>query len=435
MILGENIGSVFSGNREIQRVYSQGKLVWEKEEIDYSTIPFTVKAIDDNVSINLNTGSSSNVVSVKYSINRGAWVETDSKTTITITKNDTISIITTDILRCRITGLSDVYGNIMSLEYGDSFIGQTVWTKSYSSKGFFNNSDIRNAKNLILPATTLSNNAYAYMFAECVNLISAPVLPATTLAPYCYSNMFAGCSSLTKSPALPATTLAEGCYMEMFAGELSGAGVINPNNSKSGLTTAPALPATKLAEACYYGMFAGCLKLTTAPVLPATTLKDSCYFNMFAGCISLTTPPALLPAIKLADRCYAYMFYGCVSLTSAPTLPATTLAEGCYGWMFSYCSSLTTAPTLLATTLEKGCYSCMFSYCSKLNYIKCYATKIRSGVLAEALGELVIGVNSNYWVYWATDTATSGKLECKALFATAVKPYIPSTWTVKVFIL
>ena len=33
MILGENIGSVFNEGKEIQRVYSLGKLVWEKKNI------------------------------------------------------------------------------------------------------------------------------------------------------------------------------------------------------------------------------------------------------------------------------------------------------------------------------------------------------------------------------------------------------------------
>ena len=32
MILGENVGSVYSNGREIQRVYSYGKLVWKKKE-------------------------------------------------------------------------------------------------------------------------------------------------------------------------------------------------------------------------------------------------------------------------------------------------------------------------------------------------------------------------------------------------------------------
>ena len=43
-------------------------------------------------------------------------------------------------------------------------------------------------------------------------------LPATTLANYCYSYMFYGCKSLTTAPELPATTLANDCYSKMFYG-------------------------------------------------------------------------------------------------------------------------------------------------------------------------------------------------------------------------
>ena len=44
-----------------------------------------------------------------------------------------------------------------------------------------------------------------------------PELPATTLVESCYSYMFMGCVSLTKAPDLPATALVGGCYTYMFA--------------------------------------------------------------------------------------------------------------------------------------------------------------------------------------------------------------------------
>ena len=102
-------------------------------------------------------------------------------------------------------------------------------------------------------------------------LVSVPLLPATTLAEYCYVYMFSGCTGLTQAPALPATTLAEGCYCSMFIG-------------CTGLTQAPSLPATTLAEVCYADMFSDCTGLTQAPSLPATTLAEGCYEYMFSGC-------------------------------------------------------------------------------------------------------------------------------------------------------
>ena len=90
------------------------------------------------------------------------------------------------------------------------------------------------------------------MFYGCTSFTQAPALPATTLADYCYQYMFRNCTSLTQAPALPATTLADYCYRFMFYG-------------CTRLTQAPALPATTLTIRCYQNMFNGCtgLKLST----------------------------------------------------------------------------------------------------------------------------------------------------------------------------
>ena len=370
MILGENIGSVFNEGKEIRRVYSLGKLVWERAPIDYSIRPFTVKAINDTVSVRISN-------SFKYSINGNEWVQSDSTNTIQLNKKDIVSIITTNTTQCSIQGLSDVSGNIMSLIYGDDFIGQTVWLMSgqaLASKGFFYHSDIRNAKNLVLPATTLSERSYENMFAYCDWLETAPALPATTLTYRCYHGMFYHCSHLTSAPELPSTTLAPYCYDHMFW---------SCNN-----IIPPVLPATTLAPYCYAHMYRDA-HLTTPPVLPATTLAEGCYESMFYECDFTTAP--VLPATTLAPYCYENMFLGCEYLTSAPELPAETLVEGCYEYMFYDCPSL--------------------------KYIKCHATTdIEDGVYA-----------------WTENVKKYGTLVCKQLDGgkNPLEDYIPSTWTVE----
>ena len=154
------------------------------------------------------------------------------------------------------TGNFDASGNIMSLNYGDNFRGQTDLTgKNYSFvKLFANNAKLVSTTNLVLPATTLANNCYANMFQGCTSLTTAPELLATTLANSCYTNMFYGCTSLTTAPELPATTLEQGCYSTMFCGCAS-------------LTTAPELPATTLAGYCYTNMFDGCTSLDYLKIL------------------------------------------------------------------------------------------------------------------------------------------------------------------------
>ena len=262
------------------------------------------------------------------------------------------------------TGKFNVYGNIMSLHFGDDFIGKKDLTgKDYAFTYLFIGCiKLISAYNLILPATTLTNNCYYGMFNNCSSLVKAPELPATTLASYCYCSMFSDCETLTKAPELPATTLADKCYVEMFSGCYA-------------LTTAPDLPAKTLAESCYNRMFYFCTSLTEAPDLPAKTLANECYLQMFYTCDSLTTPPKL-PATTLAESCYKDMFTGCTSLTEAPELPATTLEYGCYYHMFGNCTSLTKAPDLPATTLANSCYNTMFIGCQNLRYVKCLATDI-----------------------------------------------------------
>ena len=154
------------------------------------------------------------------------------------------------------TGKFVAYGNIMSLLYGDNFVGQISLTdKTFAFYSLFaGNSKIVSALNLILLATTLAGHCYESMFYGCTSLTTAPALPATTLAEYCYPSMFNGCTSLTTAPELPATTLAEYCYSMMFSGCKS-------------LTTAPELPATTLVTYCYGDMFNGCTNLNYIKML------------------------------------------------------------------------------------------------------------------------------------------------------------------------
>ena len=144
-----------------------------------------------------------------------------------------------------------VYGNVMSLLYGDDFKGKT---------------------------DLMYDSVFYGLFSDCTELWYAAnlVLPALNLTYACYRYMFSGCASLLSTPELPATTLADCCYYGMFS------------NCNRNLTTAPELPATTLAHSCYYEMFSHCRNLTTAPELPATTLAHSCYAKMFRGCKELS---------------------------------------------------------------------------------------------------------------------------------------------------
>ena len=356
------------------------------DEIDYAKEYFTLHAISDGEII-LYTPSSYEANSLAYSLDGENWSTFNSNTTFSVNTDDIIMVkcvanaYTRGINLTMFNGTCDyeVYGNAMSLLYGDDFEGQTELKGTSSFQAlFYNQTNLKNTKNLILPTTTLAESCYSYMFGGCTSLTNAPKLPATTLAENCYIGMFNSCTSLTNAPKLPATTLANWCYSSMFYGCTS-------------LTTAPQLLATTLADYCYDSMFRDCTSLTTAPQLLATTLADYCYNSMFRDCTSLTTAPELL-ATTLADYCYDSMFYGCTSLTEAPQLPATTLASNCYSYMFYGCTSLTEAPQLPARTLANYCYNSMFRDCSKLNKITMLATNINA---SSCLGGWVSGVASS----------------------------------------
>ena len=94
------------------------------------------------------------------------------------------------------TGRFELEGNIMSMLWGDDFIGKTDLKGSYVFFGLFDSTSVTNAENLIMPATTLTEWCYASMFPRCALLEKAPVLSATTSVNRCYLGMFANCSSL-----------------------------------------------------------------------------------------------------------------------------------------------------------------------------------------------------------------------------------------------
>lgn len=159
-----------------------------------------------------------------------------------------------------------VYGNIMSLIYGDNFMNQTQFPSG--SEDNFNSlfasaSTVLGAENLILPVTALTYGCYSDMFRGCNKLVIPPALPATTLAPTCYGGMFAGCTLLSTAPELPSTTLARNCYYQMFDGCAS-------------LMEGPDLPAPTLLRGSYTQMFRNCTSLIYIKCLATDISADMC---------------------------------------------------------------------------------------------------------------------------------------------------------------
>lgn len=171
-----------------------------------------------------------------------------------------------------------VYGNIMSLLYGDNFTGQTT-VGEFGLCGIFfgtsqtgtSNTKIVSAKNLVLPATSLAKSSYNGLFRGCSNLVDSPrLLPATTLYQDTYSSMFEGCTSLVEGPEIMATTIANtgstSCMQRMFC--------MNRNSKvTAAMTKSPVLrivdPTT--AGNTYQQLFCGNKNLTEVTILAEGT--------------------------------------------------------------------------------------------------------------------------------------------------------------------
>ena len=281
---GEGETTLFIPNSEGQATVKVNNTTGEieAEKPDYATTYLTFEAIESGT---FKFSGATSAHTLSYSLDDGTTWTSLAHNTNTPTINAGNKIMWKGNLtpqgykgigRFVATGKFDAYGNIMSLLYGDNFVGQiSLEGKTFAFRDIFrSNSKIVSAQNLILPATTLAS--------------------------YCYQSMFNGCTSLTTAPALPATMLAGGCYYRMFRGCTS-------------LTTAPELPATTLAIYCYQYMFEGCKSLTTAPTLPATTLIEYCYYNMFSRCTNINYIKML--ATDISAYLAFYNWVSCVSST------------------------------------------------------------------------------------------------------------------------
>ena len=353
----------------------------ENDEIDYNKknyreMPLTFEITSPGIVMwKASRAMSSAYKTIYYSLNGGDWIPITSST-----GGVSFNVTTGDIVRFKGTNNSYgafsqygygarfngttagfiVEGNIMSLINADNFQTMDALTAGTYNfyQIFYGCSGLTSAKNLILPATSLTNNCYSCMFQACTALTSSPKLPASTLKSNCYYAILSGTSALPDCTNIhfddAATVQSLG-----LAGLFDGTKVtdndlyrILPKNGNDDYC----LPVTALTGRCYYAMFSGCHFLTKAPKLPAQSLASECYRDMFRDCISLVTPPEL-PATTLAGQCYDGMFSSCTTLTQAPDLPAQTLISSCYRNMFSNASSLNRIKCLATDVSASSCLS------------------------------------------------------------------------------
>ena len=269
--------AIYYGETGVSAVYLGSTQIWSNTPHDYSQDYFTIVSLEDNNIIGLKASNANLLKTISISTDGGTtWTNKESSTAgttlATLNTGDKLLVKGSNIAYGNVngyyncftsTGNFNIEGNSMSLTYADNFINKLTMSTYRFNYLFYNCDKLVSAKNFILPATTLRDYCYQYMFQGCISLTTAPELPATTLAGWCYRYMFNGCISLTTAPELPATTLTSGCYQYMF-------------NGCTSLTTAPELPATTLTSGCYYHMFYGCKKLDYIKCLATDISAANC---------------------------------------------------------------------------------------------------------------------------------------------------------------
>lgn len=152
-----------------------------------------------------NSSSKEPITNIQYSKNNGAWTA--------YTYGDNISVVSGDKIRWKGTKKDGnayryyssfvatanyiAYGNPLSLLNNDDFVNEPDAIYNYAYYRLFeNNSTLKEVSDLVLPAATLNEYCYEYMFSDCTSLTTAPELQATTLTVACYRGMFYNCTNL-----------------------------------------------------------------------------------------------------------------------------------------------------------------------------------------------------------------------------------------------
>lgn len=280
------ISSVYVGSTPYSSIYHGANLIWPTapQPHNYSLDYFTIESLEDNNTIKIGKNKSPNNLSLSYSTNDG-----ETWTSLTISSAQDITTINTgdkiifkgvnnsianawdSYYRFNSSKNFKVYGNAMSLLFGDNFTSNSEFTSgtTFNLCGlFYGTTTLTDASNLILPATTCTLSCYNGTFRGCTSLTVAPQLPAIYSAQDCYSSMFEGCINLEEAPAINLTNMSQASCKRMFC-----------MNRNSKITTP---------------------KMTKSPILHVATPASNCYEEMFKGNGNIVEVTCLIETSNIA---------------------------------------------------------------------------------------------------------------------------------------
>ena len=222
---GNQVQKLYRSGDEVIKMYREGKLIFHRQqpEIDphYEQKYMTFDIISAGTIV-WKSSHSSVTRTIEYRLNNGSWTSitaTTAGTSFNVAAGDIVEFrgnnatyATQADRAARFTSSTarfNLYGNFLSLVYGDYFANQTtIPSGTYNFWAMFYSTRVVDASNLVMP-TGLTNYCFYYFFKSCTSLVSAPLLAADYPASSAYYFMFEGCSNLSTIKCL-ATNLGNG---------------------------------------------------------------------------------------------------------------------------------------------------------------------------------------------------------------------------------
>ena len=190
------------------------ELMMKKKGIDYSKIPLTFTALENESKVGF-FGANSAIYHLQYSTDNGAtwqiFADSDTSTINTITlanvgdsvqikgSIDNSNVASNYVNFVLNTGKVSASGNLYSILDENNYKNITdlsTYNNFCFARLFQNTSALINVDNLILQATKIGNQQYRRMFLNS-GITKSPYLPATDIL-NSYQNMFQGCVNLTE---------------------------------------------------------------------------------------------------------------------------------------------------------------------------------------------------------------------------------------------
>lgn len=191
----------------------------------YGSQYLTIESLEDNNAIGWKSNDS-NTKTIQWSTDKITWTSATSSTSgtslTTLNTGDKLYIKGTNntygaqwntYSYFTSTNTFNVYGNIMSMIYGDNFANTDTPNYNCMFWRMYQGSKVVDASHLILPATVRSL-MLTEMFNNCTSLTGAPVLSNSTNY-QSHNGMFKGCTSLTTAPVITANP-GQYSYRSMF---------------------------------------------------------------------------------------------------------------------------------------------------------------------------------------------------------------------------